>query len=60
MRFRAFRNDWLESEKEGEKKCRNHFCLLVCAVENLGFIIFVILVSFVPKEEDGSCRRNLC
>lgn len=33
------------------EKCRNHFCLLACVVDDLGFIIFVILVSFVPKKK---------
>lgn len=65
---RMFENLWCDLEHLGmiglvmweEEKCRNHFCSLVCAVDDLGFIIFVILVSFVPNLEEGTCHWKLC
>lgn len=57
MRFRAFRNDWLEIVRE-LKKCRNHFCLFVCAVVELGDLIFCPTSKFCSYKKTVLATEN--
>lgn len=48
MRFRAFRNDWLEIVNELKKMQESFLFVCLCSSRVRGSYFFVLLVSFVP------------